>query len=128
MKQFYFILFIVFSLISALIFSYTISVKVQEYDVKAIALGNLILAIVIGISYTMIQKSLAGDNTQYVVRAKMKGTIVKFFTLIPIFLLYIYFNKEHLHKPTLYILLALYVLYLTVEVVCLSKIAKKKEI
>lgn len=126
MKQFYFILFLVFSLISILIFSYTSFVKVQDFDVKAIAIGNLILAIVIGISFTMIKKSLSSDNANNLVRAKMKGTLIKFFTLIPIFLVYIYLNKEQIHKPTLYILLALYVLYLVLEVIYLSTIAKKK--
>jgi hypothetical protein len=106
---------------------YFLFTQSPAYDVVSLLIANIILAMVSLLSFSMIKRGISSGNANAFVRAKMSGTMIKFFVCIAIVLIYIFLNHRQVHKPSLFLFLGMYAVYSAIEAVPLSKMARKKE-
>jgi hypothetical protein len=97
------------------------------YDFSSLIIGDVILAMVSLLSFNIIKRGIRSGNPNAFVRAKMTGTMLKFFICIAILLIYIFVNNRQVHKPSLFLFLGMYVVYSAIEAVPLSKMARKND-
>ncbi len=74
----------------------------------------------------MQRKALANSNPNVFVRSTMAGTMIKLFVLVGAFATYVMLSKKSINKPAVYISIALYFIYLAVEVAISLKLNKQK--
>lgn len=97
------------------------------FDMPSLIIGNITLALVSLLSFNIIKRGIRSGNANAFVRAKMTGTMLKFFICIAILLIYIFVNDRKIDKPSLFLFLGMYVVYSAIEAVPLSKLASKKD-
>lgn len=96
-------------------------------DHTALQIGNAALWLITLISYLLIASSLKDTNPNAMVRAKMSGTILKFFAVIILVLAYIFINDRVIpHKANIFVFLGMYVIYVSIEALFLSNMARNK--
>lgn len=95
------------------------------YDMTSLMIGNAILAGVSLTSFYIISQGMKTENPNAFVRAKLTGTMLKFFVCIAVLLIYIFVKEKIVHKPSLFLFLGMYVVYSAIEAVPLSRMAKK---
>lgn len=106
---------------------YLYSQSNELIDNIALQIGNVSLWLITLLSFLMVSKSLKNPNPNAMIRAKMSGTLLKFFAVILLVLAYIFINNRQLpHKASIFVFLALYVVYIGIEALFLSNMARKK--
>lgn len=117
-------LFIVFLLINAL--ALTSKSLLDKYHVSKdlLILGNLLLFVVILISYIITYRSLHSSNAQAFLRAMYGSFLIKFFFLAIAAFVYIMMAKKNVNKPGLGVCAVLYILYTAIEIRALLKTLK----
>lgn len=95
------------------------------YDMTSLMIGNAILAGVSLTSFYIISQGMKTGNANAFVRAKLTGTMLKFFVCIAVLLVYIFVKEKIVHKPSLFLFLGMYIVYSAIEAVPLSRMAKK---
>lgn len=125
-KQYYILSIIAFILITIGIYIY--SNNSDLIDNPALQIGNIALWLITSLSFLMISKSLKDKNPNALIRAKMSGTILKFFAVIILVLTYIFINDRSLpHKANIFVFLGIYVVYIGIESYFLSAMARKEK-
>lgn len=93
-------------------------------DFGPLMIGNVALFLISMFSYSIISTSLKNENPNALLRAKMTGTMLKFFSIISLVLAYVFFfDRELEHKPNVFTFVVLYVIYMIIESIFLSKLA-----
>lgn len=114
-------------LVAATIGIYLYSQSNTQIDFIPLLIGNICLFSITMVSYSLISKSLKNENPNALMRAKMTGTMLKFFSVITLVLAYVFiFDRELKHKPNVYTFVGLYIVYMLIESIFLSKLAHKK--
>jgi hypothetical protein len=99
------------------------------YSLVPLIIGDIALALVSIISFTVIEKGINSGDGNAFVRAKMSAAMIKFFICIALLLSYIFINKMNnalVHKPSLFLFIGMYAVFSALEAIPLSSIAKKK--
>lgn len=110
---------LLFALIAAL------SPRFPEYDKTALMVANVVLALLSIGSYLIMQKKLKEDRAQAFVNGVYSATLLRLMVCLGSIFVYAYANREHLHKPTVFAMMGLYIVYTFLETVTMSKAAKK---
>ncbi len=125
MQRGFLISVIVVFLVSAGLILY-LSDQNPAYDRLSLIIGDVFLAGISLLSFFLIKNGIESGDANRFVRAKMTGTILKFFLCISLLLIYVFVNDRQVHKPSLFLFLGLYVVYSVIEAVPLSVMARKK--
>jgi hypothetical protein len=88
--------------------------------------GILVLAVIHLITFLIMSRNTTHDNPNYFIRAVMGGTFLKFFLCIIAVGLLLFSQQKQLHKPDLYVLMFVYVVYTVLETITLSRMARIK--
>ncbi|HTO14202.1 MAG TPA: hypothetical protein VLZ83_00410 [Edaphocola sp.] len=95
------------------------------YDMQALWIGDSILAILSIIAFAMAAKSLKSESPSAFIRAKMASTLLRLMICIIAIVAYVYLNNKSANiKPTIFLLLGMYVVYTILESAVLSKMGK----
>jgi succinate dehydrogenase hydrophobic anchor subunit len=122
MKQRFLVTTIVlFVLLTAVFF--LLHQQAPEYDFKALMAGNIIMAILSIVSFSLITKQL-NKTPQAFVRGVFSSTFLKLFVCMIGVLTYAMVNKPNTHKASIFILLGIYAVYTVTETLMVSKIAR----
>ena len=98
----------------------------QGIDVNFVAGANLILFL-ISISGLLVQsRSVSSANANAFIRGIYSSLIIKMFTVIGAILIYVAIMSHELNKAGIFIAMAFYMLYTSIEVFQLMKIVRKK--
>jgi hypothetical protein len=98
----------------------------QGIDVNFVAGANLILFL-ISISGLLVQsRSVRSANANAFIRGIYSSLIIKMFTVIGAILIYVAIMSHELNKAGIFIAMAFYMLYTSIEVFQLMKIVRKK--
>jgi Ca2+/Na+ antiporter len=124
MKKLYFILLGIISSIATLV-SFFWCERHPEYDLTGLLLSNSLLALLSIVSYFMLQNKLKTGRPQAFVNGVYGATLLRLMACMGGIFIYIYLNKDSLHKPSLFAMMGLYIIYTAFESIMLSKIAKK---
>ena len=95
-----------------------------EYDVYAMAVANLVMAILSIISSLIVKRQLT-QRPEAFVRGVYGATFLKLFVCMTGLLVYVMVNRPHIHKPSIFVLMGIYAIYTAVETGLLSGIARK---
>lgn len=112
-------------LLSGLIF--ILNHQDSRYDLLPLLIGNVLLAVLALVSYSLTQKGLAAGSGHALLRAKYTSLLLKFGVGLGAFFGYLFYvGKDNVHRPILFLFLGMYVVYAALEAVPLSKSARKK--
>lgn len=117
-------LFIVFLLINALALTSKSLLDKYHFNQDLLILGNLLLFVVVLISYIITYRSLHSTNAQAFLRAMYSSFLIKFFFLAIAAFVYIMMAKKNVNKPGLGVIGLLYIIYTAIEIRALMKTLK----
>ncbi len=114
--------------LSALLFTiiYVLSTAYPQYDINAIYCANALLTLLSVSSYFLMRKKLNAERAQVFVNGVYGTTLLRLMVSLAAILLYLVLNKGHLHKPSIFVMLGLYLVYTVYETFYFSKISKRK--
>jgi hypothetical protein len=95
-------------------------------DSVVLIAANAVLFISNFITVILLQRSFTNANPNVFVRSMMLGTIIKLFVIAVTLVGYMLATKKEANKPAIYISIALYFLYLIIEVSIVLKLNKQK--
>ena len=122
--KFYILLVIITAVLIGI--EYFMSSKDGLFTRSVVQIGTLILAIIAFLSFYFTEKSITHENPNKFVRGVMLATIIKLFLcIIGVGILLVTLRKD-LHKPDLFLLMFVYMIYSTVEAVIMSSLSRVK--
>ncbi len=117
-------LFIVFILINALALTGKSLLVKYNFNQELLILGNLLLFVVVLVSYIITYRSLHASNPQAFIRAMYGSFLIKFFFLAIAAFVYIMLAKKEVNKPGLGVCALLYIIYTAIEIRALMSTLK----
>jgi hypothetical protein len=114
-------LFIVFILVNGLALTGRSLLVKYNCSQDVLILGNLLLFVVILVSYFITYRSLHSPNPQAFLRSMYGSFMIKFFFLAIAAFVYIMVMKKDVNKPALAACGILYILYTFIEIKALMK-------
>ena len=114
------LLFIVISIIF-----YVLKQQVPGYQLGVLMAGNIIMAALSAGSYVMVTRQLKNSSAAFV-RGVYSSSFLKLMICMIGIVIYVLLNRDHIHKPTVYLLFGLYAIYTVPETMTLSKQARTK--
>jgi hypothetical protein len=122
--KFYLLLVIITSVLLGI--EYFLSSKEGLFTRSVVQIGTIILAIIAFLSFYFTEKSITHQNPNKFVRGVMLATIIKLFLcIIGVGILLVTLRKD-LHKPDLFLLMFVYMIYSTIEAVIMSSLSRVK--
>ncbi len=89
--------------------------------------GNLVLALITLVSYTLNRKGIAAANPNVFVRSVYASTLTKLMLCVVGIAVYVVMNRSRLSKSTIFILMFLYFVYTVMETIHLYKASIKQK-
>ncbi len=102
---------------------FTLKGYAPDYRLNVLIGGNMLMALLSVASFYIVKKTL-GERPQAFIRGVYSGTFLKLMVCMSSVLAYALLNKKNIHKPSLFILFGIYIIYTIAETWYLSKIAK----
>lgn len=123
MKNYFIIvIFVLLGLLSGLFL--WLRETMPEYDFEAMMTANVIMAALSLITWLMVKAKLNG-RPQSFVGGVFSSTFLKLFVCIVGILGYAMVNKPNVHKPTLFVMFGIYIVYSAAETIMLQKLARQ---
>jgi len=94
---------------------------------NVILIGTCVLAGISILSYYISSRNVNSDNPNQFVRGVMGGTFLKFFLCIVAAAIFIFLMKKNLHKPDLFFLMFVYLVFTVLETGLLFVLSKQKK-
>lgn len=94
------------------------------YGLEALMGGNILMAVLSLATYFIVNRQIS-ERPQAFVGGVYGATFLKLLVCVVAIIAYALFNKAHLHKPTLFILFGIYIIYTAAETILLMKMAKR---
>jgi hypothetical protein len=120
--------YIILVVITAILLSveYLMSSKEGLFTRSVVQIGTLILAVIAFLSFYFTEKSISHENPNKFVRGVMLATLIKLFLcIIGVGVLLVTLRKD-LHKPDLFLLMFVYMIFSSVEAVIMSRLSRIK--
>ena len=96
------------------------------FDKMFLIYANLFLFFISITGFLIQQRALRSSNPQAFVRGVYLSMMVKMFVTMIVVLVYVFIYRSQINKPSLFTAMGLYAIYTTVEVIALTKVARKK--
>ena len=117
-------LIIVFAIINIFIFTSKTLLAKFDTDTNVLVAANLFFLVLAFLVFIMQQKALKNTNPNVFIRSIIGGTMIKMFSTVIAVLVYVLSVGNLYSKSALFLSLFMYLIYLGVEVVCISKIVR----
>ncbi|MBS1776617.1 MAG: hypothetical protein JSS64_10105 [Bacteroidetes bacterium] len=121
-----FILVTIILFVALTIGFYVLKLYVPTFRFNVLMGGNVIMAALSLLSFFIVKKSI-NERPQAFVQGVNSATFLKLIVCISGVLIYALLNRKDIHKPSLFMLFAIYAVYTIVEVWMLSKMAKQEK-
>ena len=96
------------------------------FDINFLIFANLLLYLLSYFSFIIQVKGIAAKSAHAFVRGLYASLMLKMFVVIGAIFIYIYVFDGIVNMPALFIAMVIYLVYTSIEVVQLMKIARKK--
>lgn len=83
--------------------------------------GNVALALITMISYSLSKKGLSADNPNAMVRAVYSSTLAKLMLCVVCIAVYIFMNRQNVNKATIFLFMFFYLVYTVFETIHLFR-------
>ncbi len=94
-----------------------------DYSLVVMETGNIVMAVLSLTSFMLVKKQ-SGKNAAAFVRGVSGASLLKLMVCIVGVLVYGMINRANIHKPTIFVLMAIYAVYAAAETILLSKMAR----
>ncbi len=115
---------VIFVLLSALFF--IMRTSVPEYRFVALEVGNAVMAVLVLCSFFIVKQQVH-ERPQAFVRGVYTASLIKLMVCMFSMLIYIFMNRGHIHKGSIFVLMGVYIVYTAMETILLAKMAKEKQ-
>ena len=113
---------IVFVLLSAIFFA--LRTYAPEFHFVDLEIGNVVMAGLSLMSYFIVKKQMDG-RPQAFVRGVYSASFLKLMVCMVSILVYVLLNRAHIHKPSVFVLFGIYIVYTIMETWLLSKLVRE---
>lgn len=117
-------LILLFVIIEAGILVFSQSLIQKNISPNVLSGGNIILFLLTVITCLWQKKALNNSNPNVFIRSVMSGILLKMVVAVMIILIYVNMSGEDFNRRGIFSVMILYFLYLSVEVITISKLNK----
>jgi hypothetical protein len=97
-----------------------------QFHVVALHSANVLMLALSFVAFLLINKKI--DNRPHAfVQGVYSASLLKLMVCMVAMLIYIFINRDTLHKPTIFVLMGIYAVYSAVETILVSGTARKKQ-
>lgn len=105
---------------------YLVSQNTPAYKFGILEGANVLMAVIAIISYTLVTKNIV-DNPHAFVRGVYSASLLKIMVCMFAALGYIAVYRSNVHKPTVFVMFGIYIVYTGIETYILSGLARIKK-
>lgn len=120
-------LILVFILLNGLVTIFRAPLESKGFDRDFLIVANLILFLLSLASLYLQGRAIESKNPNAFVRGVYMAMLVKLFVCMIAILIYSFIQKSKINKPAIFVSMGIYILYTSLEVSGLMKIARKKK-
>lgn len=102
---------------------FVLHAAIPAYSFVLMEAGNVVMALLSFIAFALVQQHIDKPGNAFV-RGVSGASFLKLMVCMVAMLIYIVLNRQHLHKPSIFILFGIYAIYTTSETLLLSKMAR----
>lgn len=117
---------LLFIIINIVIFILKNSLVNYGFDIPFLLIANVLLFLLSLFGFYIQTRGVRSANVNAFVRGLYSSLLLKMFVIIGAIFIYIYVMGGHVNKPSLFTSMAIYLIYTSMEVIQLMKIARKK--
>lgn len=103
---------------------YGLTVMEPRFDLTTLLCADLVMFLLSVIAWALLRKSIS-ERPQAFVRGVYGASLLRLFVCLIAVLIYAMVNRDHLYKPTLFVLFGIYLVYSLTESFIFSQVAKK---
>lgn len=115
-----------FIILNGLIIILKAFLESNGFDVTFLMYANVFLFFISITGFLIQQKGLRSANPQTFVRGVYASMMFKMFITMTVVLIYVFIVRSKINKPSLFTAMGIYIVYTTIEVMALTKVARKK--
>jgi len=117
---------VLFILINALAFIFKNFLHDQGFGIRFLLIANLLLFCLSLFAFFIQMRGLKSVNMNAFIRSVYASLLIKIFIVIIALAVYLFITKGKINRPSLFTAMALYILYIFIEVRQLMKISRRK--
>ncbi|HXS58278.1 MAG TPA: hypothetical protein VN726_19240 [Hanamia sp.] len=117
---------ILFVVINLLLLIFKESLIEKGFQLNFVFVANLILFLLSSFGFFIQTKSANSSNINAFIRGVYSSLLMKMFVIVAAIFIYIFVTGGEVNKAAIFASMAIYLLYTSIEVVQLMKIARKK--
>jgi hypothetical protein len=118
--------FLLFILINILVFIFKNSLLLFGFNISFLLSTNVILFLLSFFAFVIQRKGVSSTNINAFIRGVYSSVLLKLFVIIIAIVIYILVMHGEVNIPSLFTAMAIYIIYTSVEVIQLMKLARKK--
>jgi hypothetical protein len=111
----------IFTVLSAVFFA--LQMYAPDFRFVPLEMGNAIMAGLSLLSWLLVKKQMNG-RPQAFVRGVYSASFMKLMVCMVAMLVFVLLNRTHIHRPTVFVLFGIYIIYTVMETWLLSKIVR----
>ena len=115
-----------FIIINILAFIFKSSLINYGFDVPFLLIANALLFLLSLFGFYIQTKGVRSSNVNAFVRGLYSSLLLKMFVIIAAIFIYIFMIDGHVNKPSLFTSMVIYLVYTSIEVIQLMKLARNK--
>ncbi len=93
---------------------------------EVLVAGNIVMALITLISYSLNRKGMTSENANVIVRSVYASTLAKLMLCVVAIAVYVIVNRTRVSKATIFLFMAFYLVYTVFETSHLIRTSKKK--
>ena len=95
------------------------------YDYGVMEVGNILMALLSISAWLLVNRNLH-EKTDAFIRGVYSASLLKLMVCMFSILFFVFLNRSHIHKPTIFVLFGIYAVYTIFETIVLSKLVRDK--
>ncbi len=119
-------LVITFALFTVILFFAQLFLHEQRVDVTVLITANCLFFFISLLAFRMQRNAMANSNPNVFIRSVMGAMMLKMFVCIAAVMGYVMASGKNFNKPSVYISMLIYLVYLVMEVAIVMKLNKRK--
>ena len=116
---------LLFVVINIVIFVFKHSLVDYGFDIPFLLVANVVLFLLSLFGFYIQTRGVRSANLNAFVRGLYSSLLLKMFVIVGAIFIYIYVMEGQVNKPSLFTSMAIYLIYTSIEVIQLMKIARK---
>lgn len=93
---------------------------------EVLVAGNIVMALITLISYSLNRKGMTSENANVIVRSVYASTLAKLMLCVVAIAVYVIVNRSRVSKATIFLFMLFYLVYTVYETSHLIRTSKKK--